>query len=529
MKTTSVALIIDDEEMVRMVLKEMFQEIGYRVLEASNGQEGLKVFSREWPDIVLTDLKMPKMDGLTFIAHLKEISPLTPVIVISGTGYVNDVIEAIHVGAWDYITKPLQKLECLELVLKRVLERSRLIAENNAYQEHLEELVMQRTKELRDSEVRFRTLFESANDAIILLRNERIISCNRKSLELLGCSEHELVEQTLLAFSPFKQPDGGDSEGLLKERMAKAMAGEPQSYEWRYSRQDGVAFDVEISLNRLELQEDLYLQAIMRDITERKKAAKALLYNTRINRELEIAQEIQQSLLPAYPPEMPGLQMACRWVPATHVGGDYYDFFAPEAGYLDVVIADVAGHSFGSALMMTEARSVLHARVGPDYSPGKLLEAINELLHDDLSRAELQMSMFYGRLDTRSRVFCYANAGQSPPLLYRARDKGFVELDADGMLMGIHTGVCFEERSTRMEEGDILLLYTDGLTDAENADQAFFGVSRLSEVITSHRECHPDEIMAAIFQQLAEFTGAKPITDDLSLVILKVVPFGLLS
>ncbi|RII29475.1 MAG: hypothetical protein CXR30_11325 [Geobacter sp.] len=526
MKITPVALIIDDEELVRMVLKDMFQEVGYRVLEAADGQEGLEVFSREWPDIVLTDLNMPKMDGLTFIDHLKQISPLTPVIVISGTGNVNDVIEAIHVGAWDYITKPLQKLECLEIVLKRVLERSRLIAENNAYQEHLEELVMQRTKELRDSEVRFRTLFESANDAIVLLRNERIISCNRKSLELLGCSEHEFVEQTLLSFSPLKQPDGGYSEEQLKERMAKAMAGEPQSYEWQYSRHDGTFCDAEISLNRLELQEDLYLQAIMRDITERKKAAKALLYNARINRELEIAQEIQKSLLPAHPPEMPRLQMACRWVPATHVGGDYYDFFALKEGFFDVVIADVAGHSFGSALMMAEARSVLHARVGPDYSPGKLLEAINKLLYEDLSRAELQMSMFYGRLDTQSRMFCYANAGQSPPLLYRARDRAFVELDADGMLMGIHTGVCFEEQSTRMEDGDILLLYTDGLTDAENAGKAFFGVNRLCEVIASHREQHPDEIMAAIFQQLAEFTGPKPITDDLSLVILKSLPLA---
>lgn len=517
-------LIIDDEEMTRLVLRTMCESIGCCVAEAANGQEGLEVFSREAPDIVLTDLQMPVMDGLTFISRLKELDPHTPVIVISGTDSVNSAIEAIHAGAYDYITKPLQQAESLEIVIKRVLERSRLIAENKAYQEHLEELVMERTAELRDSEVRYRTLFESANDVIILMRDERIISCNRKALELFGCTREEIVDKTLLSFSPPRQPNGISSEEAFRERMQTALAGEPQPYEWRCTRHDGVVFDLEISLNRLKLRGDLYLQAIMRDITERKKAAQALLDNARINRELEIAQEIQQSLLPARPPEVPGLVVACRWVPATHVGGDYYDFFFPRKELLDVVIADVAGHSFGSALMMTEARSVLHARIGPGHSPNSVLAAVNELLHEDLSRAELQMSMFYARLDTESRLLSYANAGQAPPLLYRAGDGVFLELDAEGMLMGIRPDISFEERTTRMEEGDILLLYTDGVTEAENSEGEFFGNSRLCAVISGHHGRHPEEIMSAIFSELAEFTGARPISDDLSLAILKFVP-----
>lgn len=524
MEKTLKILIIDDEESIRAIFRIMCESIGCKVLEAANGQEGLEVFAREAPDVVLTDLQMPTMDGLTFIARLNELAPHTPVIVISGTDSVNSAIEAIHAGAYDYITKPLQRVESLEIVIKRVLERSRLIAENKTYQEHLEELVRQRTAELLDSEVRYRTLFESANDAIILIREWRIISCNRKSLELFGCAGEEIVGRTLLSFSPIEQPNGISSELLFSECMEAALAGGAQPYEWRCTRHDGMAFDVEISLNRLELRGDLYLQAIMRDITERKKAAQALLDNARINRELEIAQEIQQSLLPASPPAMPGLVVACRWVPATHVGGDYYDFFFPGEEFLDVVIADVAGHSFGSALMMTEARSVLHARVGIGHSPGRILAAVNELLHEDLSRAELQMSMFYARLDTKSGLLRYANAGQSPPLLYRAREGVFLELDAEGMLMGIRPDICFEEQTTRMEEGDILLLYTDGVTEAENSSWEFFGDSRLREVISLHHDCHPEEIMASIFSELEGFTGARPISDDLSLAILKLVP-----
>jgi sigma-B regulation protein RsbU (phosphoserine phosphatase) len=265
------------------------------------------------------------------------------------------------------------------------------------------------------------------------------------------------------------------------------------------------------------------VSTIGRDITEQKKAARALLDNTRIKRELEIAKEIQQSFLPACPRELPGLLTACRCVPATHVGGDYYDFFSLEAGVVDVAIADVTGHSIGSSLLMSMTRSVLHAKVSAGRSPGKLLAAVNDLLHDDLSRAELQISMFYARLDTEHRTLAYANAGHNPPLLFRSKEGVSMELDADGLLMGVKTGVFFEEKTTRMEAGDILVLYTDGVTEAENAEGELFGTGRLCGVIAEQRGCHPEEIMAAIFQELGEFAGSKPLLDDVAMTIFKMV------
>lgn len=524
MITTPKILIVDDEKMVRMVMRSMLERIGYFVVEACNGCEGLAVFANETPDIVFTDLMMPEMNGMTFIARLKEQSPDTPIVVISGTGNVQSAIEAIRVGAWDYVTKPVETTGSLEIVVQRVLERARLISENRAYQEQLEELVKQRTQELHDSEVRFRTLFETANDSIILMRDEQIISCNPKTLEFFGCSQGKILERSLLSFSPEKQPGGELSEHAHKERMKQALSGEPQFYEWQHSRYSGEVFDAEISLNRLELHGKLYLQAIMRDITERNKAGRALLDNARIKRDLEIAQEIQQSLLPARPPEVPGLLVACRCAPASNVGGDYYDFFSFDFSTLDVVIADVAGHSFGSALLMAEARSVLHAKAHPDVSPGRLLAAVNDLLHEDLSRAELQISMFHARLDMLNHTLTYANAGQTRPLLFRARDSSFEELDSDGLLMGVRGGVCFEEKSTALETGDILLLHTDGVTEAENIHGVFFGVNRLSEIMGELRNSHPEEIVNAIFRSLAEFTGSKPLADDVSIAVLKVVP-----
>lgn len=524
LKATHKILIVDDEEMIRMVMRTMLKEFGFNVVEAANGREGLEAFAREAPDIVFTDLQMPEMNGFTFISRLQEKYPNTPVIVISGTGNIQSAIEAIRLGAWDYITKPIESIEGLNIITRRVVERMQLIAENNAYRDHLEELVMQRTTELRDSEVRFRTLFESANDAIILIRDDRIISCNRKTQELFGCTLDEILDRPILSFSPLKQPSGALSLDVLKERMSMAQWGVPQFYEWRYTRQNGEFFDAEISLNRLELQGTPYLQAITRDITERKKAERALLDNARIKRELEIAQEVQQSLLPAHPPAVPGLLVASNCVPASNVGGDYYDFFQPDSHSLDAVIADVAGHSFGSALLMIAARSVLQAKVHADHSPGKLLSEVNDLLFDDLSRSDLLLSMFYARLDISDATLTYANAGHTRPLLFRSRNASFEELDADGLLMGVRRDVVFEEKSTRISTGDILILYTDGITEAENANGDFFGDRRFREVIAEFSHQQPEEIISVIFQNLAAFIGDKVISDDITITIIKATP-----
>lgn len=144
---------------------------------------------------------------------------------------------------------------------------------------------------------------------------------------------------------------------------------------------------------------------------------------------------------------------------------------------------------------------------------------MNNLLYNDLSRTELQITMFYVRLDTEKRTLTYANAGHNHPFLFRAREGIFSELDADGLLMGVKDDVCFEEQDTRVEAGDILVLYTDGVTEAENAQGELFGCVRLCEVIAGHSAEHPQEIISAIFQEL----GAYTLADDVAMFIFKIV------
>ncbi len=142
-------LTIDDDESVRLSIAHYLEDSGYEVLQASNGSEGLDIFRAEEPEVVLLDLRMPEMDGLSVLKTLGQESPQTPVIVVSGTGSFEDVIATVRLGSWDYIPKPITDLTDLENAIIRTRERVRLLVENERYKEELERKILKRTNELQ--------------------------------------------------------------------------------------------------------------------------------------------------------------------------------------------------------------------------------------------------------------------------------------------------------------------------------------------------------------------------------------------
>jgi serine phosphatase RsbU (regulator of sigma subunit)/ABC-type amino acid transport substrate-binding protein len=254
------------------------------------------------------------------------------------------------------------------------------------------------------------------------------------------------------------------------------------------------------------------------------QADKIQLENALINRSLEIAQEIQQSFLPVCPETLPGMLMASACEPAAHVGGDYYDLFILKDGGVDVVIADITGHSVGSALLMTETRSVLQAKVNSSRAPGKMLSELNNLLLNDLAKAEMQISMFYARIDTDSRRVFYSNAGHCRPLFYSSRQGIVSQLDADGLIIGIMSDVVFEELFVQFEAHDMLLLYTDGVIEGENRAGEQFGTERLGAILLRHHSQEPKKLIREILDELTLFTGTETRADDVALFVIKFVP-----
>lgn len=194
-------LTIDDEMLIRQNIRDYLEDSGYVVFEAENGRVGLEMFHQEKPDIILCDLHMPEVDGLEVLKKVKEESPETPVIIISGTGSLHTAIEATRLGAWDFILKPLQDMTFMEHVICKVWERAALIRENRMYREHLEEEIKRRTEDLK-KEVQEHKLakqkIERLNDELELRIAERTDEL-RNSLKRLKNTQEQMIAQEKIA------------------------------------------------------------------------------------------------------------------------------------------------------------------------------------------------------------------------------------------------------------------------------------------------------------------------------------------
>ncbi len=240
----------------------------------------------------------------------------------------------------------------------------------------------------------------------------------------------------------------------------------------------------------------------------------------RVKREMEIAQQIQMGLLPAKPPQLLGIELAGRCLPATQVGGDYYDFFLSVDHKLGLVIADVSGHNIGAALMMAVARSTLRSEVLTRKSPADILKNTNLILYDDLTHAELFITMFYAEYDVPKRLLRYSNGGHNHPIVLR--DGACVFLDTDGMLIGMLERVDFEEKIMLLQPEDFVIFYTDGVVEAANDDDGMFKLERLCRVIEAHGHCNADELLESIYDALAAYSGSTVRSDDMTVVVLKI-------
>ncbi len=239
-------------------------------------------------------------------------------------------------------------------------------------------------------------------------------------------------------------------------------------------------------------------------------------------RELQIAKTIQLGLLPLRTPEIPGVKLAGKCKPARQVGGDYYDFLPRGSASLDLLIADVSGHNVGAALIMAETRTFIQAVARQLLNTSDILNALNEFFYEDLSRAELFITIFYLKYDAWSRTLSFSNAGHNLPLIWRAGSNACERLDAEGLILGVRREVQFEERRVTLEPGDILLLYTDGITEAEDAEHNLFGDERLCELLQQNHHLAPDELIDELIRQVRLFSGSTGFNDDVTLVAMKV-------
>jgi serine phosphatase RsbU (regulator of sigma subunit) len=241
----------------------------------------------------------------------------------------------------------------------------------------------------------------------------------------------------------------------------------------------------------------------------------------RLEQELAMARAVQKSLLPTHPPSIPGFTLVADWRSAREVAGDFYDFFSLPNGRWGLVLADVSGKGAPAALYMAMTRSLIRSEASRHTNPSAVLTEVNRRLLAESSAEssnEMFVTVFYVVLDPVLRSLTYATAGHDPPLLRRASG-GVERLAGGGLMMGLFEQLTLSDETLKLESGDTLVAYTDGLTDTVNPQDEAYGHSRLADTLNRAPAAARD-VLAHVLKDLEAFAGPVPQPDDITLLVL---------
>ena len=239
----------------------------------------------------------------------------------------------------------------------------------------------------------------------------------------------------------------------------------------------------------------------------------------RLEREQQVASEIQQRFLPSKAPQVTGYELQGISFPCYEIGGDYYDFIERENGSLIVALGDVSGKGTAAALLMSSLHAAVHAQADANDSIVKTIVAVNRYLVESIPPNRF-VTLFYAELDPKSGALAFLNAGHNPPLIVHAGGT-MEQLASGGLPLGILADADFREGRTKLYPGDVLVIYSDGVSEAVNPNGEEFGATRLYEVVARNLDTSASGIRDRIESALTKFCQGTPAADDITLVIVK--------
>jgi len=371
----------------------------------------------------------------------------------------------------------------------------------------------------------FDALINTTPLAMVITDGEGIIEVvNSKTEVMFGYESRELLGKTIEVLMP---------EGLREKHVkhrAKFIA-KPftrligNGLELIGRRKGGEEFPVEIGLGYSQNRDGIQVTSYIADITKRKQ-----IEHERVNqietekasmeRELHMAHEVQLDMLPEETPNIPGWSFAVKWLPASEVGGDFYDFIVRDDTDVDLVIADVIDKGTPAALFMAFASTALRAYIDSGFSLKDGITRTNRLMCQESSQG-LFVTLFLTCINPKTGETFYVNAGHNPPLHYQYKLDRFTSLHKTGMALGIDAQATYEEHALQLHPGDFILFYTDGVNEAFNARGQDFGMERLQQVIFDHRYASAEEIMISLATTIEEFIAPDSPSDDITIMVVK--------
>jgi PAS domain S-box-containing protein len=510
-KTVLRVLVVEDSEFDAQVMVSLLRKGGYEVTsERVETKAALQqaLAGQTW-DVVLADYNLPEFNALGALETVQESGLDLPFIIVSG-GIGEDIaVAAMKAGAHDYLMKG--NLNRLVPAVERELREAAIRASKRVAEQALQE-----------SELRYRTLWNASPDAVIVIDTaSTILYVNPAVQQVFGYSSDELVKQSLAMLQP------PHLRGLHQPAMDRYLRTGVKKLNWRATemtglRKDGAQIPIEVSFTDMELNGKRFFVGFIRDITERKRAERELREH---EEQFLVARDIQQRLFPKGPPVLPGFEVAGASHPAALTGGDYYDYLPMLHGRLGVVLGDVTGHGVGPAMIMAEARAYLRILASRREDPGEILTLANHVIAEDMG--DRFVTLLLARLDPRSRTLVYSSAGHPAAYVLAAAGTIKARLPRTGMALGLQPDTLYPTSpEIPLLPGDLLLFITDGIEESSPDETQLFGADRVLEVVREHRHQPAQQIVNAMYQAARAFSRGTPQQDDLTAVVIKVLPEG---
>lgn len=358
-------------------------------------------------------------------------------------------------------------------------------------------------------------VFEFANEAIVTVDSTGLITLFNPAAErIFGYTEEEILGRSLEILIP--QSLRPMHEHHMRTFVASSEVGREMGRRGEIlgQRQDGSTFPAEASIFKSTTPGgELSMTAILQDLsqTERQEA---------LEKSLRLSRTIQLHFFPESLPQLSGVDLAAVNIPSDVISGDYYDFFKIVEGHWGLVIGDVAGKGIPAGLMMSAFRASLLAEIRNNYAVSTILTKVNDLLCETTATNRF-VTAFYGVFDERHRMLTYCNAGHNFPILLRP-DGSSIELETGGILLGAFQGTQYEEGHLMLSPGDLLLFYTDGLTEALGPDGRELGRATLPGLLRGLSARSASEIVAGLISHLTRNSAEINPADDVSLIVMKM-------